>query len=133
MSAPMAPGSFSRHRASGSAMTIPSAFAACSACICSVKSRSTPLVPGYWKIAPKTVEASRSEGRPVMISIPRGFARVRITAMFCGCSASSTKKAVAFDLDDRCAMVIASAAAVASSRSEALAIGRPVRSAIIVW
>ena len=38
-----------------------------------------------------------------------------------------------FDVDTRSASVIASAAAVASSRSEALAIGMPVRSQIIVW
>jgi hypothetical protein len=36
-------------------------------------------------------------------------------------------------LADRCAIVIASAAAVASSSSEALATSRPVRSQIIVW
>jgi hypothetical protein len=65
--------------------------------------------------------------------MPSGSARVRITAMFCGWQFSSTKKAVAFDFATRCAMVMASAAAVASSRSEALATGSPVRSDTIVW
>ena len=65
--------------------------------------------------------------------MPRGSARVFITAMFCGWQFSSTKKVCAFDFATRCAMVIASAQAVASSRSEALAISSPVRSQIMVW
>ncbi len=65
--------------------------------------------------------------------MPRGSAWVCITAMFCGWQFSSTKKALAFDFETRRAMVMASAAALASSRSEALAISRPVRSATIVW
>ena len=56
-----------------------------------------------------------------------------MTAMFCGWQFSSTKNARAFDFDTRCAMVIASAAAVASSRSEALATSSPVRSLTMVW
>ena len=67
------------------------------------------------------------------ISMPKGSARVRMTSMFCGWQASSTKKTLDFDLAERCAMVIASAAAVDSSKSEALAMSRPVRSQIIVW
>ena len=42
------------------------------------------------------------------------------------------KKVLAFDLATLSAIVIASAQAVASSKSEALAISRPVRSDIIV-
>ena len=43
------------------------------------------------------------------------------------------KKPLAFDFELRCAMVIASAQAVASSSSEALAISSPVRSLTMVW
>ncbi len=114
-------------------MTMPMALAACSASISAVKSRRWPWVPGYWKIAPKTFSASSSSGAPTITSMSRGAARVRITAMFCGWQFSSTKKARAFDLATRCAMVMASAAAVASSRSEALAISSPVRSLTMVW
>ena len=74
-----------------------------------------------------------SSGSPTITSMPSGAARVCITAMFCGWQFSSTKKAVAFDFATRCAMVIASAQAVASSRREALAISSPVRSETIVW
>jgi hypothetical protein len=68
-----------------------------------------------------------------MISIPKGIARVLITAMVWGWQKRSTKKAFAFDLATRSAIVIASAAAVASSRREAFATSRPVRSQTIVW
>ena len=100
----------------------------------SVRSRIPPWVPGYWKTAPKTAAGSRSRsGSPITSSMPSGRARVFITAMFCGWQFSSMKKAGAFDFATLRAMVIASAAADASSRSEALAISRPVRSATIVW
>ena len=68
-----------------------------------------------------------------MISMPSGSARVCITAIFCGWQASSTKNPRALDFATRSAITIASAQAVASSRSEALATGSPVRSATIVW
>jgi hypothetical protein len=60
-------------------------------------------------------------------------ARVFTTSMVCGKQAASTKKALDFDLEARRAMVMASAAAVASSSSEALASSRPVRSITICW
>jgi hypothetical protein len=56
-----------------------------------------------------------------------------MTALVWGWRSEATKKARAFDLALRSAMVMASAAAVASSRREALATGRPVRSATMVW
>ncbi len=92
-----------------------------------------PCVPGYWKIAPKTVLGSRSTGSPTTISIPSGSARVRMTARLCGWHSWSTKKARAFDLAWRWAMVIASAAAVASSSSDELAMSIAVRSVTSVW
>jgi hypothetical protein len=67
-----------------------------------------------------------------MISIPSGSARVSITEMVCGCRFSLTKNALALDFATRCAIAMASAAAVASSKSDALATGSPVRSATMV-
>jgi hypothetical protein len=61
-------------------------------------------------------------------------ARVRSTATVCGRqSASTTNGASAGAFDTRRASAIPSAAAVASSSSEAFAVCRPVRSATIVW
>ena len=63
-----------------------------------------------------------------------GSARVLTTAIVCGWQPSATKKVRAFVLRrDRRQRVIASAAAVASSSSEALAHSSPVRSRIRVW
>ncbi len=112
---------------------MPIALAACSAAISSVKSRIWPLVPGYWNSAPNTLSGSNSDGSATITSMPSGSARVLITAIFCGWQAASTKNAPAFDFATRCAMVIASAQAVASSSSEAPATSSPVRSEIIVW
>ena len=49
-------------------------------------------VPGYWKIAPKTPAASSSSGRPTLMSMPRGSARVLMTAMVCGCSSCRRRR-----------------------------------------
>ena len=65
--------------------------------------------------------------------MPSASARVRTTAIVCGsASASTTNGPGAFGLARR-TRVIASAAAVPSSSSEALAVGSPVRSATMVW
>ena len=64
---------------------------------------------------------------------PSGSARVFTTAMVCGRQSLSTKNVLALDVVTRCAMAIASAAAVASSSSDALAISSPVRSQTSVW
>ena len=65
--------------------------------------------------------------------MPIASARVRTTSMVCGsASASTTNGPVAF-LFARRTSVIASAAAVPSSRSEEFAVGRPVRSPTMVW
>ncbi len=79
-------------------------------------------------------------GSPHTSSIPRGSARVATTAATWGWTPRSTKKAdgtspparLVLSLSRR-SMVIASAAAVASSSMEALASSHPVRSATIVW
>ncbi len=61
-------------------------------------------------------------------------ARVLTTAMVCGRQSLSTTNLVeVFVRFARRTRVIASAAAVASSSSDALAVGRPLRSATIVW
>ncbi len=62
------------------------------------------------------------------------LARVCTTAMVCGWQSSATKNARRGLPSAMCRhIVIASAAAVASSSSDALASGRPVRSLTIVW
>ena len=65
--------------------------------------------------------------------MPSGSARVRTTSMVCGWqSASTTNTGPAFGVRRR-HMAMASAAAVDSSSSEALASSMPVRSQTIVW
>ena len=70
---------------------------------------------------------------PTMRSHPIGSARVRSTLMVCGWVSWWTRKRFDGAFDVRRAMAIASAAAVASSSSDALANGSPVSSATIVW
>ena len=64
--------------------------------------------------------------------MPSGSARVRSTARVCGRQSESARKTCPVLLARR-ASVIASAAAVASSSSDAPAHGSAVRSAIMVW
>ncbi|MNF35436.1 hypothetical protein D3C84_163050 [compost metagenome] len=71
---------------------------------------------------------------PTTTSMPSGSARVRSTSRVCGWQCTEAKKALlALFFDRRLQKVMASAAAVASSSKEALAIDRPVRSMIRVW
>ena len=66
--------------------------------------------------------------------MPSGSARVRITSIVCGSTSASTRKVSPLPRGaTRCASVIASAAAVPSSSSEAFATGSPVRSLTMVW
>ena len=65
--------------------------------------------------------------------MPSGSARVWITSMVCGWQSPATTKTLLLLLTLRLASVMASAAAVASSSIEALAIGMPVRSHTMVW
>jgi hypothetical protein len=65
--------------------------------------------------------------------MPSGSARVRTTAIVCGWQLSATKNVRRSPSASASHMCIASAAAVASSRSDALASGSPVRSATMVW
>ena len=63
----------------------------------------------------------------------RPSARVRTTSMVCGCTWREMKNTGLLDLALRRASVMASAAAVLSSNSEALEMSSPVRSATMVW
>ena len=67
-------------------------------------------------------------------SKPIGSARPFTTSIVCGWQSAATRKRSApFFLLTRWSIAIASAAAVASSSSEAFATGRPVRSETAVW
>jgi hypothetical protein len=87
---------------------------------------STPATSG------PSASARRSDAT-TRISTPRGCARVSTTAMVCGWAPASTTKTLRLRSCASTHMFIASAAAVASSRREALASGKPVRSPIMVW
>ena len=65
--------------------------------------------------------------------MPIGAARVRNTSMVCSWQASETKNTSLLFFDKRQQKVIASAAAVASSNSEALAMSIAVKSLTMVW
>ena len=66
--------------------------------------------------------------------MPSGAARVRTTSIVCGSTSAATKNALRWrSRPMRWHSVIASAAAVASSSIDALAIAMPVRSQTIVW
>ena len=74
-----------------------------------------------------SMEMARSTFRP------SGSARVRMTSMVCGWQSPATNTVSDLLFTLRLARVMASAAAVASSSMEALAIAMPVRSHTMVW
>ncbi len=77
---------------------------------------------------------SKASSSPTITSIASASARVCTTAMVCGWQKLETKIAFASArFENPCAMCIASAAAVASSSSEAFAMSSPVRSMTICW
>src|SRR3546814_16476503 len=65
--------------------------------------------------------------------MPRPTALVRSTSSVCGWQCREAKNTLLFEREPRRASVMASAAAVASSSSDELAISSPVRSATMVW
>ena len=103
----------------------------------SATGRTAPSSPGVWSRTPKTPPSNRiAAGSPTSTAMPSGSARPRTTSMVCGkqCRDTSSRSAPgAVRARTRCIIAIASAAAVASSRSEAFATGIPVRSPTIVW
>ena len=119
--------------ASGSATTTARPPAACTRSTTGVTSRSTPDDPGTASRAPNSAPGRSVSGLPTITSMPMATARACTTAMVCGWQSASTKNTGESDLVARRAMVMASAAAVPSSSSDALASGRPVRSATRVW
>ena len=84
-------------------------------------------------IAPKYSSFRLTLIGPTFILIPSGLALVFMTSIVCGKHCSSTKNLFALELETLLANAIASAAAVASSRREALEISKPVKSEIKVW
>ena len=88
---------------------------------------------GYWINTPNASAASICASLPTSTRRPSGSARVRTTSIVCGWQSSETKNRSDLLLHERLASVIASAAAVASSSSDALLISMPVRSVIMVW
>ena len=93
-----------------------------------------PVLAGYCTSAAKqSCWASSSGSEPTSTVSPSGVARVRMTSIVCGWQSALTRKVSLLDLTERLASVMASAAAVASSSMEALAMSRPVRSQTIVW
>ena len=135
MSAPHSPGGVSRASERRSAATMTAAPSPRARCAKAPWSITAPSVAGYCRRKPKTgALKSNASTSPTTTSMSRAAARVFTTSMVCGWQWSETKKvlrsappAIPY------AIAMASAAAVPSSRSEALATGRPVRSTTIVW
>ncbi len=124
--------------ASRSVATATSTLAACAVSMKLDRSVMAPRSSGYCSSTPKTAASSTaiSATGPTRSSMPRGSARLRSTASVCGktrSEARNTPPVVSFLGDTRCSSVIASPAAVASSSSEAVATGNPVRSLTMVW
>ncbi len=90
-------------------------------------------MPGYCSSTPNASWVAAEHGASTTTSMPSGSARVRTTASVCGCTSSATRNVFDFDLPTRRHIVIASAAAVASSSIDAFAMSIAVRSDTIVW
>ena len=96
------------------------------------QSTIAPVEVGRLNRAPKQPPASSSTS-PTTTSMPIGSARVRSTAIVCGWVSWCTTKRADGTFASRRAIAIASAAAVASSSSEAFVTASPVSSVTIVW
>ncbi len=134
-SAPISPGGRSRVMASRSAATVARAPRSWAAAITGWWSRTWPLAPGYCSSTPKiSASGSPADVSWTMTGRPIASIRVRTTASVCGSTSASTTTAASWPtLDTRRISVTASAAAVASSSIEALAVVRPVSSLTAVW
>ena len=132
MSAPNSPGDVKRTQAKRSVTTTVIPPSALTALIVSDHSPTQPVDEGYENSAPKTSPGMSELSSPIIKSMPKGSARVAITAKVWGCVSRWAKNLLLATLLTRRAMVIASAAAVASSNNEAFAMGKPVRSQTIV-
>ncbi len=135
MSAPISPGGTTSASASRSHAIATRAPDACARSTKDFQSWSAPSVAGYWRMTPKTfLPKSKRATSATITSIGCAAARVRMTSIVCGWhwSDTSTARRSVAPLNDSI-MCIASAAAVASSSSDALATSRPVRSVTTVW
>ena len=132
MSAPSAPGGVVSTHARRSVATTAMPPPAWTRSIASRQSTIAPVEVGRLKRAPKHPPATSSTS-PVTSSMPTGSALVASTAIVCGWVSGWTTKRFESAFASRRHIAIASAAAVASSSSEALATGSPVSSLTIVW
>ncbi len=101
------------------------------------RSATRPFPSGYCRSSPNTGPSARiSSTGTTRTSIPSGSPRDRSTSIVCGQTVSATRNTLAsgpFAACTRRSIVMASAAAVGSSSSEALATSMPVRSVTTVW
>ena len=141
-SAPWEPALSMSTAASGSVATITSSFKACAASTSARIDRAAPLLPGFEMSSANGRSPSRGDAARCSNSatgaitrvMSSGSARVFSTSIVCGCvSASMSTRLPSATLLTACASVTASAAAVASSSSDAFAISIPVRSQMAVW
>ena len=131
-SAPNSPGATRTHRDKRSAATATSRPASWWPTMGWDKSATFPDAPGYWYRTPKQLSCALS-GSPISTWIPIAAALVWTTEIVCGKQSESTKNTFSGPPWSRLSIVIASAAAVASSSREALAMSQPVKSQTIVW
>ena len=103
----------------------------------SLQSCTQPLLAGYWinaaKNSPANAASHSGAELAITICISSGAARVCMTSMVWGWQSPATTNTLLLLLTLRLASVIASAADVASSSMEALAMAMPVRSQTMVW
>ena len=108
-----------------------------------LRTRAEPI--GIELVFGDEAEAATTESFGVLLQYPDTFGRIGADyqaisdavharqGLVCGCTPFETKNTSDLDLHERLARVIASAAAVASSNNDELAISMPVRSAHMVW
>ena len=130
-SAPNSPGDCNITNAIKSVATHTKAFCACACWIKAAMSTISPVAFGYCSITPNTSWLGSSAASATINSNPKNSARVFNTSMVCGKTSLLTKNLFDFSLLERLHSVMASAAAVASSSKEALAMSIPVKSVII--
>ena len=137
-SAPNSPGGVKTHSASRSVATATRALTLWAAAMMPLRSPMRPELPGYDTSTPKAPSAISSmlacARSATITSMPSGSARVATTSMVWGWVSASTMKRSSGALRlSRRSRVIASAAAVPSSSSEALAMPIAHRSVTMVW
>ncbi len=102
------------------------------------RSAIAPRSSGYCSSKPNACSIGKLDGSPISSRMPSGSARPRRTSIVCGKQRSETRNTLscpagAFFVCSRWNIVMASAAAVPSSSSDAVAMSIPVRSFTTVW